>query len=120
MSQNAAKYVDLIPDPVVRASWASRYHAMVSRCTKANHPDYKNYGRRGIKVFEPWLADIRNFLTYIKTLKGWDNISLTMDRRENNGDYAPGNLRMVTYSVNLCNRRKYTRRWQKKPVSPAS
>ena len=39
------------------------------------------------------------------TLADWDAPGLDMDRKNNGGHYEPGNLRMVTRSVNSRNRR---------------
>lgn len=77
----------------------------ISRCEKNNHKRYKDYGERGIKVYEPWLNDLVTFVEYLATLEGNDNPELLLDRIDNDGDYAPGNLRFVTRSDSQRNRR---------------
>lgn len=74
---------------------------MIQRCTKETHPDYHNYGGRGIKVCQRWLDSFENFLAD----KGIKPNGLTLDRIENNGDYTPENTKWATYSEQLRNTR---------------
>jgi hypothetical protein len=67
---------------------------MIGRCYETEHIAYKSYGGRGIRVCDRW-KDIKNFVadmdaTYEK--------GLTLDRRENDGDYTPANCRWATKS----------------------
>jgi hypothetical protein len=50
------------------------------------------------------------FLRYLVGLDGWDQPALQLDRIDNNGGYVPGNLRFVTRSVNMANKRRITAR----------
>lgn len=100
---------DIIADPDVRDAWLHRYTGMVSRCTDKNHRAYPNYGGRGITIHPEWLADRRAFLLYAITLPNWDGLGYDMDRERNEGNYEPGNIRLVTRTANARNRRNTAR-----------
>lgn len=76
--------------------------AMKGRCFNPNNKDYKYYGGRGIKVYEPWMK-FENFLADMGIRP--DNTSL--DRIDTNGDYEPGNCRWSTIDIQNQNRRIY-------------
>ena len=57
-----------------------------------------------------WVADRTKFLAYLVKLDGWDNHKLQLDRKDNERGYVPGNLRFVTRSVNMANKRRITAR----------
>lgn len=61
--------------------------AMVYRCVNPKSIGYKNYGGRGIKVCERW-QDVRNFLA---DMGHRPSPKHSVERRDNNGDYAPDN-----------------------------
>ena len=99
-------YADICPDQGHRRRLLDRISACINRCRNPKDGGYRNYGGRGIKVFEPWIEDRKAFLAYLVTLEGWDNPKLELDRTDVNGDYAPGNLRFITKQQNNDNRRK--------------
>lgn len=87
----------------------------IARC--ANTGD-ERYGGRGIRVHEPWLIDIVAFIGYIATLDRSDlhpgviyakitghRTHLSLDRINNDGHYAPGNLRFATMYQQCRNQR---------------
>ena len=75
------------------------YSAAKSRCTKPDHPNYQNYGGRGIEFrfvsFQEFLAELGKKPTPQHTL----------DRTNNEGHYEPGNVRWATHSEQQRNRR---------------
>ncbi len=79
------------------------------RCCDVNDNRYPWYGARGIKVHESWREDKVEFIQYLLTLDGHDDFSLVLDRKNNDGDYEPGNLQFVTYSESNTNQRRSER-----------
>ena len=70
------------------------YHVwenMIARCTNPNHPSWKDYGGRGIKVCERWLA-FKNF--YDDMFSSYQH-GLTIDRENNELGYFEENCRWV-------------------------
>jgi hypothetical protein len=64
------------------------------RCLDANHPQFMNYGGRGIVVCPEWEASFTSFYDWaIKA--GWEK-GLQVDRINNNQGYSPDNCRVVT------------------------
>lgn len=74
--------------------------AMKARCRNKQHPNYHQYGGRGIKVCERWLK-FENFLQDM----GIPKKGLTLDRIEVNGDYCKENCRWTTIQWQQKNRR---------------
>lgn len=81
-----------------------RWRKMVARCTDPDHPDYDDYGGRGIKVHEPWIDDPIAFFDYVES-RGPIPKGYSLDRIDNKGDYVPGNLRFVDKKAQNENRR---------------
>lgn len=72
------------------------------RCLNKNRPDYRYYGARGIKMHEPWARDVALFAK--ETSEGYAP-TLTIDRIDVDGDYAPGNIRWIDHTHQMRNRR---------------
>lgn len=100
------KYSEAMSSTAHRVRLLNRLAAAITRCHSTSSKAYKHYGGRGISVCTEWRNDRASFLKYIQTVPGWDNPTLEMDRRETNGNYAPGNIRFVTRAVNLRNKRR--------------
>jgi hypothetical protein len=79
-------------------AWSSMKH----RCANSNNESYHNYGGRGIQVCARWAESFENFYADMGD-KPSDRHSL--DRRENDGNYEPGNCRWATWEEQAENRR---------------
>ena len=75
------------------------WYAMVHRCTRPESQWYRRYGGRGITVCERWLI-FDNFLADM----GPCPPGLTIERRENNEGYHPGNCYWATRAEQSANR----------------
>jgi hypothetical protein len=78
------------------------YLDMMNRCYNPKVNGFKYYGARGIKVCDAWRQDRTIFFSW--ALVGWRR-GLTLDRRENDGNYSPENCHWVTTRRNNRNRR---------------
>jgi len=87
--------------------------AMRSRCHNANFHQYSDYGGRGIQVCPEWDASARVFIDWCLS-HGWER-GLTLDRRENSGNYSPDNCRFLTRHQQNHNRRRMSRMPRKSP-----
>ena len=83
------------------------WQSMKERCLNPKSTSYGRYGGRGIKMYSEWQGSFENFSEYFTNHFGLDDIpsGLSMDRRDNDGDYAPGNIRLATLTVQANNRR---------------
>lgn len=60
------------------------------RCLEKNYPSYKDYGAKGITIYEPWIKDIQKFVDYIGHAPSDEH---SIDRIDNSKGYEPGNIR---------------------------
>lgn len=85
-----------------------RWRNIKSRCYNQNTPAYKNYGARGVELYSDWHT-FENFRNYLLELYPnlYDLIEqgLHIDRIDNDGNYEPGNIHLVTQKANNSNRR---------------
>lgn len=74
---------------------------MKKRCLNPNNKDFSYYGARRITICNRWKNSFENFYADMGTRpKG-----MILDRRDNDGNYEPGNCRWVTRKIQADNRR---------------
>ena len=77
------------------------WHNMIQRCTNPNHPDWDNYGGRGITVCYSW----RCFVNFLRDIGIKPHPDLTLERIENSKGYEPGNVKWATMTEQASNKR---------------
>lgn len=75
---------------------------MKSRCFNPNNPDYMNYGGRGITVCERWK---NSFKAFYEDMGKRPHKNLTLDRKDNDGNYELNNCRWATRKTQRLNSR---------------
>lgn len=77
-----------------------------NRCLNPNEPSYHNYGARGITVCDEWLDKDNGYLAFYSwAMSNGYQDDLTLDRKDNNGNYEPSNCRWTTMGEQQRNRR---------------
>ena len=82
-------------------TWAN----MLRRCENPQDHFYYRYGGRGITVCERW-HDVKLFIADIESLLGFRPPGMTLDRKDNDGNYEPGNVRWATNGEQQLNRHR--------------
>lgn len=77
------------------------YNNIKHRCESPKNKHYKDYGGRGIQC----KFTREEFIDYILNRLCIDPRGLDIDRIDNDGNYEPGNIRVVTHKKNMQNRR---------------
>jgi len=78
---------------------------MMARCYREDSPDYQNYGARGITADPEW-HDVRQFIAWIEANLGPRPDGMTLDRVDNDGPYAPGNVQWASAAQQRRNQRR--------------
>ena len=76
------------------------WKSMIQRCRDVNCKAYKNYGGRGISVCDRW-TNFSNFYDDIGDIP----YGMTIDRKDNSGNYEPSNVRLTSRKQQNNNRR---------------
>lgn len=85
---------------------ASTHYAMMRRCYNPDYNGYKNYGGRGIGVCKAWHS-LKIFVAWHDALPDDEKRKpgQTLERRDNDADYGPGNCHFATKNEQVRNTR---------------
>lgn len=75
-----------------------------NRCFDSTCEHYDCYGGRGVTIYDEWL-DFQNFYDYVSQLEHFEEPGYSLDRIDNNGNYAPGNIRWANQKTQQRNKR---------------
>lgn len=76
----------------------------IDRCHNPRSHAYKNYGGRGITVCATWHGE-SGLVAFKKHMGAHPGAGFSLDRRDVNKGYLPGNCRWATAQEQACNRR---------------
>lgn len=83
------------------SEWRS-WSQMTARCTNSKHQDFKHYGGRGIQICERWKA----FELFLQDMGRKPTPRYTIERKNNDGNYEPGNCIWATQKRQTRNQRR--------------
>lgn len=78
---------------------------LIQRCENPKNKSFKNYGARGITVHPEW----HEYAAFLRDMGPTYQSGLTIDRKDNDLGYAPGNCQWVTNKVNCRNQQRSIR-----------
>lgn len=73
---------------------------MVARCQQKNNKAFKWYGAKGIKVCKQW----QNFINFLRDMGSGYARGLTLERKNKDGAYEPGNVIWADWKTQRNNR----------------
>ena len=82
------------------------HNTMIQRCTNPNTNMYYRYGERGITVCKQWFK----FLDFYNwAISNGYKQGLTIDRRDNDGNYCPDNCQWIPLADNIAKNAKLSK-----------
>lgn len=93
--------IELLPKDKITKTLKMRYDNIIQRTSNPNNSNFKNYGGRGIK------CEFNDFIEFYDTYrhKLEQDITLTFDRIDVDGDYSYDNIRLITHKEQQSNKR---------------
>jgi hypothetical protein len=94
--------------PTKKQTYKSEYTALkdaIIRCTRKCHPQFDDYGGRGIVVDPSFLDPMSGFDAFLATIGPKPHPSLTLDRVDNDSGYVVGNLAWTSRTAQTRNQR---------------
>lgn len=94
--------------PNIRKKFRAEFCALknaIDRCYRTNHPQYQDYGGRGLIVDPEFQCPYTGFVTFLADVGAKPNPRLTLDRIDNSLGYIKGNMAWVSRSANQKNTR---------------
>lgn len=95
----------IMTDKPIREQHRAEYRAwrnMRQRCCNKKAPNYGRYGGRGIKICNQW----ESFEVFLEDMGLRPTAGHTLERRDNDADYEPGNCYWATRDVQVNNTRR--------------
>lgn len=96
--QHYLAYV-FLPKRPLYATWNN----IKRRCRDESYPRYSDWGGRGITICEKWFND---YFAFEKAVGPKPSPFHQLDRKNNNGNYEPGNVRWTSATLQARNRRR--------------
>ncbi|WP_156360948.1 hypothetical protein [Sphingomonas sp. Leaf257] len=78
----------------------------IDRCERKSHPQYNDYGGRGIKVADEFICPVTGFVSWLVDVGKKPDPSFTLERVSNDKGYEANNQAWVSRRDNQLNRRK--------------
>ena len=96
------------------------FRGIKSRCSNQNLPEWKYYGKRGIKNEWKDLLTFKNdmYESYLVHVKQFGEKRTTLDRINNNGNYSKSNCRWATQQEQFANSRDMCKQKRFMAISP--